>query len=122
MKKILIAFTGMMLTQVAMGAAVTIDENAAGSVTSITNAAAECPYIKEGETVKISLSANVAGAYDCDTNQAGFAAGSVKGKGRIYSVSSNGGIPAESTDTAVTGIRAAVGSKATTAKTANSGS
>jgi len=51
----------------------------------------QCEATQENITVK--LSANVAGAYECDSKNVALVTGNLKGKGTAYTVHSGGGAP-----------------------------
>ena len=97
MKKVLIASLCLAFGSTAF-AATTNKALAAGSNT--VDKATSCPLLSED--VKVTLSTGNIGNVSCDSTTAniGVAVGNTSGKGKIYSVGSNGG---KITETATTG-------------------
>jgi len=85
---------------------------------------ADCTYLKEPITPR--LSTDVKGAFACSASKVGIGTAAVKGKGRSYGLNSDGGAITETAEAApfadATTAQSAAGTAATTQLSGSSGS
>lgn len=68
-----------------------VDTSATGGYSVSNGGSHDCSSLNTTDVVKVALSANVAGAYDCNGVNVGIATANQKGRGKAYRVHTAGG-------------------------------